>query len=246
MAAGHRPEEFLIAEDLMLLLLDDTKGTIIGGGAAPYLLAGALLSDLALLERIELGPKEGLFRQRKLLPRGQGRLSNPLLQQALDEVAHKPRPAQSIVNKLEDGLDEQVPVRLVERGLVRQEEKTLLRFISQTIYPSVDVTRKQAVRNEIRGVLEHGLTARPHIAALIALLSAAGSLKRVFKDQGLPWSTEVRQRAREIQKGDWGSGVISAAVAACVSSIARDAASAGNHSSSSGGDGGGDGGGGGD
>lgn len=233
---GNRPEGFLIAEDLMLLLLDPRKGTILGEASASFLLGGALLSELALVERVEQGPKEGLLRKRKLLALGSGALPDPLLQQAWDEVAAKPRDAQTVLGRISQGLTEVVPARLAERGLVRQEEKKLMLFVTQTRYPSVDSSRERAVRSEIHGVLADGLTARPRTAALIALLSAGGSLKRVLKDT-TPWSAPVKQRARDIQKGDWGAGVVSAAIAASISAIATDAGT--SSSSSDGGDGGG-------
>lgn len=244
MSTGYKPEDFLIVEDLMLLLLDDEKGHIVGESTAPYLLAGALLSELTLLERVEQGEKEGMLGRRKLLALGQGPLPDPWLQRAWDEVAAKPQDAQSVLTKVSKKLTEEVPARLVERGLVRREERKLLLFISQTRYPSADSSRERLVRNEIRGVLADGLTARPRIASLIALLSAGGSLKRVLKDQDVPWSSEVKQRAKDIQKGDWGAGVVSAAVAASVSAIASSMPTAGTYSG--GGDGGDGGGGGGD
>ncbi|MCE0535415.1 GPP34 family phosphoprotein [Kineosporia rhizophila] len=236
---GHGLEDFLIAEDLMLLLLDDEKGTIHSESSAPYLLAGALLSELTLLERVAQGEKEGLFGRRKLLPLGQGPLPDPLLQEAYDEVVDKPRDPQSVLSKISKDLHKRVPARLAERGLVRLEQKKVMRIFSQTRYPSIDQSRERAVRNEIRAVLADGLTARSRVAALIALLSAGNSLKHVLKEQDVSWTPEVKQRAKEIQKGDWGAGVASAAIAASVATIAGGAAAAGTYG---GGDGGGDGG----
>ena len=244
---GYKLEDFLIVEDLMLLLLDDEKGTTIGASAAPYLLAGALLSELTLLERVEQREKERLLGKPKLVALDGAPLPDPFLQRAYDEVAAKPRDARSILTKVSKELPKDVPARLVERGLVRREDKKLMGFIPQTRYPNVDGTRERAVRSEIAGVLANGLTARPRVAALIALLSAGGSLKQVLKDQDVPWSAVVKQRAKEIQKGDWGAGVVSAAIAASVATIVGDAGAAGSYGGGDGGggDGGGDGGGGG-
>ncbi len=256
MATGYRPEDFLIADDLMLVLLDDEKGTTVGSSTAPYLLAGALLSELALLQRIAPEEKKSLFGRRKLLALGPGPLSDPLLQEAYDEVATRPQDGRTVVTKLSKNLLERLPERLVHRGLLRREDKKVMLIFTQARYLPVDRSRERTVRNEIRGALADGLTARPRVAALIALLSAGGSLKQVLREQDVPWSPDVRRRAKEIQQGDWGAGVVSAAIAASVSTIAGDAGSAGSYgggdssdgsgSDGGGSDGGGGGGGGGD
>lgn len=232
MTTGYKLEKFLIAEDLMLLLLRNEKGTIIHQAATPGLLGGALLSELALLERIDMVAKKGFFGKRKLLTLGQGALPDPLLQQVHDEVGAQPQDAQTVLTKISKELQEVVPARLVSHGLVQQIEKQLMPFVTETRYPSVDGSRERVVRSEIKGVLVDGLTARPRIATLITLLSAVATLKRVLKDQDVTWSAEVKERAKEIRKGHWGAGVVSPAIAASVSGIASDAAAIGTFESS--------------
>jgi hypothetical protein len=214
--------DVLIVEDLMLLLLDDQKGTAAGAQALEYVLGGGLLVELALRERAEQEDKKSFLTGRKILAIGSGPLPDPLLQDAYDTIAEKPRGAQSVLGKIGKGLPKAVSARLVERGMVREEKSHVLGIVPRTLHPAADKARETAVRQKVRAVLADRTTPDPRTASLIALLSAGGVLKASLKDMDPPlkWSSEIKKRGKEIQDGDWGASAVSDAVKAMAASMA--------------------------
>jgi hypothetical protein len=200
-------DEMLIVEDLMLLLLKDEDGSVALEVGLPSALGGAVLVELALLGRADQNGDRTLLGGRKVLAAGHGPLPDPLLEQGYRKIAERPLSAQSIVPELGDGLDVVVSQRLVDRGLVRAEHQKWLGLIPRTKHPAQDSTYELQLREKIRAVLADGRAADPRTAALIALLSANGTLKPLLKEMTppLPWSSEVKDRAQRIGKGDLGA-----------------------------------------
>ncbi|WRL66498.1 GPP34 family phosphoprotein [Blastococcus brunescens] len=65
-------DDLLIVEDLMLLLMDDDGASVQGAGTLHYTLGGALLTELALLGRVETDGT-GIVNGPRVTPRAQGR-----------------------------------------------------------------------------------------------------------------------------------------------------------------------------
>ncbi|MBT0768789.1 GPP34 family phosphoprotein [Kineosporia sp. J2-2] len=218
--------QMLLVEDLMLLILDDRKGTAAGYNAVQYMLGGGLLVELAMLERVTQEGEKTLLSRPYIVATGEGPLPDPLLQQAWDTIAEKPRGAQSMLARIGKGLHKTVAARLVDRGLVREEKRQWLGVFPQTTHPAADPAREAAVRREIRAVLADGAQPDPRTAALIALLSAGGVLKASLRDMDPPlrWSGDIRRRGKEIQDGDWGAQAVSDAVKAAAAAIAASTA----------------------
>ncbi len=218
-------DHMLIVEDLMLLLLDDEKGSVAGEQALSYILGGALLVELALLGRIEQSDRKSRLSGRKVVVTGEGPLPDVLLQEAYDIIAEKARGAQSILRRIGGGLHQAVPDRLIERGMVRRERGKLLWVIPRTLHPAVDTSREVEVRRTMRAVLSGQEPADPRTAALISLLSASGTLKASLKDMDppLPWSHDMTERAKHLQKSHWGAS----AVGDMVTAIAAGAGASG-------------------
>ncbi len=99
--------DLLLAEDLMLLLLDDETGAVRQTHVRP-LLGGAVLADLALAGAVEVEEKRGVWHTAKVHPVDGARPSDALLAAAYDEVAAKPRSAQDLVNRIGKPLKDDV------------------------------------------------------------------------------------------------------------------------------------------
>src|SRR6478672_1803197 len=91
----------LLAEDLLLLLLDDDKGRL-RTSYADTVLGGALLTELALLGAVTVPEKTSVWRTAKVHAAGTP-VEDPLLHAALAVVAEKDRSAEDLVGRLGKG-----------------------------------------------------------------------------------------------------------------------------------------------
>ncbi|HEX7303231.1 GOLPH3/VPS74 family protein [Lentzea sp.] len=205
----------LIVEDLALLLMDDESGTPAAAGTLHYAMGGALLVELAL---------EGLVdvRDRKVVPTGDAPPQDPLLRGGWDKVAEKPRSVDSLLLKIGADVWKKVVDRLVDRGMVRREEKRVLGLFRTTSLPAADTRHEEEVRQRIRAVLVDGQEPDPRTAALTALLSASGALPALRPK--LAWSGDVARRAKELERGNWGAEAVSSAVTRTAAAIAASSA----------------------
>jgi len=78
----------LIAEDLLLLLLDDNKGTTPSGTAVSTALGGAVLLELALAGAVDAG-KRSRWKQPKVHVVDAARVTDPLLARAFAQSRRK-------------------------------------------------------------------------------------------------------------------------------------------------------------
>ncbi|AOS66042.1 GOLPH3/VPS74 family protein [Actinoalloteichus hymeniacidonis] len=214
--------DLLIVEDLMLLLLDDKTGSPAGAGTLYYTLGGAVLVELALQGRVEA--EEGRFSLNgpKINVVGDGPLSDPLLQSAYDKVAEKTQRVQPLLIAIGADLWKVVVERLLERGLIRRETRKVLGLFKTTRLPAEETGYEAALRQRVCDVLEDGAPADAHLAAVIGLVSASGTLPTL--DPAPKWSGKVHDRAKEFEQGNWGSEAVNAAVMRTAAAIAASSA----------------------
>ena len=212
----------LIAEDLLLLLLDDEKGTLAAADKIQPLLGGAPLLELALAERVEVAEKARRWSWAKVVVTGTP-LGEPVLDEALARVAEKPRTAQDLVTRLGKGTKDRLLDRLVERGMVERHAGRVLGIVPRTTWPARDARHEESVRALLQGALVQGLTPDARTSALIALLAAIDHAHKVVDRGGLPART-VKARAKEISQGAWAAKAVRDAVAATQAAIATSIA----------------------
>ena len=208
----------LIAEDLLLLLLDDEKGTIRGSSYLSTALGGAVLIELALAESIEMAEKTSVWRTAKVRALDAPGPSDPVLVDGLATVNEKERSAQDLVTRLGKGLKETLTERLVQRGLVHRQEDKVLGVFHRTRWPAADAAHEHDVRRKVTAVLVEGAQPDPRTGALVALLAAIDQVHRVIDHEGLS-SREVKKRAKAIGEGDWAAKAVRDAVAASVTAV---------------------------
>ena len=115
----------LIAEDLLLLLLDDESGKP-QTSALAVALGGAVLVELALAEAVAVEEKTTVWRSAKVRPVPGAATSDPVLADALATVGEKERSAQDLVTRLGKHLDEVLCTRLADRGILeRRDDKVM-------------------------------------------------------------------------------------------------------------------------
>ncbi|BCB75210.1 hypothetical protein GCM10022251_34330 [Phytohabitans flavus] len=215
---AEQPDE-LLAEDLLLLLFQPNPGrgtgTIAGENTLFYVLAGAVLADLALGDHV-------------LTERGRGGAtlvkaiesrppSDSILRSAWDYVVPKPRGVQTVLAAVGPPLRGPLLDRLVERGHLRRSSRKTLGLFTTTALGEGDTGRRARLLAEVRAVLVDGAEPQPRVAALAALLSGGGTLPQF--DPEIPWTSPVIARAKELEQGNWGAGAAAEAVTRTVTAI---------------------------
>jgi Golgi phosphoprotein 3 GPP34 len=215
--------DLLVVEDLVLLLMDDDGASVQSAGTLHHTLGGAVLTELALLGRVETDDT-GVVNGPRVTPVGAGPLPDPLLQSAFETVARKTQRVQPLLLALGADLWRVVRDRLVDRGLLRREERRWLGVFRSTRWPAADAEHEAQLRARVRRVLEDGDEPDARTAAVIGLLSASGALPSLRPP--LPWTTRTATRARELERGEWGPAAVGTAVARTAAGIAAASAAA--------------------
>jgi len=227
--------DLLLAEELLLLSLDDEKGSDQTWSSVDGGLAGALLLELTEDGALRLDEDD------KLAPGG-AVPADPLLVEALEAVrsADKPRDAKHWVSKLSDELKplrRRLAERLVELGILGEDRKELLGLTVSRRYPERDPEPERALRARLLAILTGEAEPAPRDAELIGLLRPFDLVaKNVLREH----RKEAKRRAKEIaETGPVGSAVSSEVADVQVAIMAGTAAAVFVDGGGGGGDGGG-------
>jgi hypothetical protein len=169
---------FTLAEEFFLLSIDDARGKIITAvsDGLKIGLAGALLADLALHNKINLVNKRLAVIDPS--PTGEALLDEALARLAADK---KPRKTSAWVEKLADRkLPKKTAQRLVEKNVLQIVEKHYLWVIPYEVFPQVDASAKYWVKQHLRSAVLAGGETTPGIIAFLSLLKACRLLNLVF------------------------------------------------------------------
>jgi Golgi phosphoprotein 3 GPP34 len=209
----------LIAEDVLLLLLDDVKGTASTGGSTDAVLGGAVLAELALLGLATEEEQKSRWRSgRVLATRPAPADLDPVLAEALATIAGKDRKASSLVTKIGKGLDDRLAAGLADRRILRRREGKRLGLIPRTTWPAADPSRDQQLRRTITVCLADGGRPDERTAALIGLLWAADEAHKAVAANTATTRRQLKKRAKEIAEGQWAAKAVKDAIAAAASS----------------------------
>ncbi|AGZ41228.1 GOLPH3/VPS74 family protein [Actinoplanes friuliensis] len=197
-----------VAEDLLLLLFQPDSGTIAGENTLFYVLGGAVLADLALGEHVRTAP--GRMGSVQVEAVEEHPPADPVLRSAWDYVAEKPRSVQTVLAAIGPPLRAPLLDRLVDQGHLRRTSRKVLGLVTVQKLADGGTGHRDRLLADVRAALVDGVEPEPRVAALAALLSGSGTLPQF--DPGIPWSTPVIQRAKELEQGNWGAGAASEAV----------------------------------
>jgi Golgi phosphoprotein 3 GPP34 len=199
---------FSLAEDLLLLLLDDESGkSVVDGSRRDHAIAGAVLVDLARLGRVSPAEAGDDAKKGYAVVRGSGTTGDPVLDAALAKLAEKPVKMDRAVELFAKNSTDAVLDRLVERGLVRREETKLLGFKRKS-WPAVDVEHEGEVRRQIDAAVLRGEQPDERTGCLITLLHVTDAITKVVDGD----KSKVKARAKEIAESDWASDAVKKAI----------------------------------
>ena len=193
----------LIAEDLLLLLLDDKSGKLETTYAEPVL-GGAVLIELAMSGLLDVRKSDGMWARSKVhVVSGSPRPQDPVLEDALQRIGEKERTAQDLVGRLGKGLRDTLLDRLKGRGIVRLQEDAGPRSLpAQALASRRLQPRGRRPSRDLTAALVQGVEPDQRTAALISLLSAIDRAHKSVDLAGLS-KGEVRKRAKAIAEGAW-------------------------------------------
>lgn len=186
---SSQPQVMLsLPEKLFILAIDDDQGAITASvkNKLRYGLAGAILSELAILGKIV--SEEGRIRVADATPTG-----DPLCDHALTRIAamKKPPKMERLVNDLaKEPLFKQTAERLAERNIITIEKKNFAWISPSVVYPQVDGSTKYWLKARLRAIILAGEKPEAKDIALFSLLTACQLLRLVF-------TRDERQSARK-------------------------------------------------
>ena len=183
------------AEEILILVLDEGRGDLAASLPRRSLdlgLAGAVLMDLALENRIDTDPQ-------RLMLVDATPLGDQILDPTLAEIAResKSRDIRYWLGRIADQGDQvrrAALTRLIERGILRTEAEGLLSMVPSVSrsrhYPAVDGPPVEEARLRIMRVLFSDSVPDPRDIAMIALANACGVFRTIL-------SSEEREQVRD-------------------------------------------------
>ena len=209
----------LIAEEFLLLSFDSETGkSLIASDRLGPALGGALVAELALMERIGVTPPEAGWNKRgrltitNLTPTDDTELDEALRKIAESEGKKVKAVLSDLASKkvrLSYQLRERLLERLAKAGVLTPQQGTVLGFIPRTTWPAGDLTPVDEVRQRLQSALVSGLTPTERTVALIALLQVTGLLPKVVTTED---KRALRARAKQLSAGDWVAEAVKEAI----------------------------------
>ena len=207
-----------IAEEVLLLLVDDRTGRfLVESTKLDNVLAGAVLVELATIERVGFAPAGGRLRRGRIVVLDPTPPGDPMLDRALATIAAgRPAKPDRLIAKLRKGLRSRLLERLGEAGAVRRTTRKLLGILPRTTWPAAASRHKQELRARLQDVLVAGASPDSRTAALVSLLSAVNAAPKVVDGH----KKAVRARAKDIAAGDWAGAAVKKAIDAVNEAVA--------------------------
>ncbi|WP_433222614.1 GOLPH3/VPS74 family protein [Dactylosporangium sp. CS-047395] len=208
-----------LADDFLLLALDDKGNNLAGDPGLDYGLAGAVLLDLMLAGRLDLA-------EQRVTVTDPAPTGDPVTDGALTRIAGagKPRKPDDWIQPLTDGLRAELLDRQVAAGVLRRDQDRVLWVFPRTRYASATGAEPAAeteVRRELAAALDGAGPVSARTAALLGLLQAVGLARKVFPDRP---AKELKARLDEIAAGNWAAEAVRQAIARIQALIATMAA----------------------
>ena len=198
----------LIAEDLLLLLTNDTSGQLaVPAAHADAALGGAVLAELALLGKVGLSDEADGGKPGRLVVGDPSPPGDAVLDAALEVVlAHQGKKPSAVIRPLGKHLRQILHERLAAAGVLRAQQARILGIFPAHRWPALDTSHEEQVRQQLAGALTGQTPPDCRAAELIALLHALNCEHKVIDPRLYGLSRrQLRARAEEIAIGSWAS-----------------------------------------
>jgi len=205
-------------EEIVLLALDDQKGKFVDLPplALEQALAGAVLLELAFQNRIDTDPAHLMLVSDQVTG---DKILDPILKGiARAQDKQNAKYWVGVISADGEKIREAALARLVEKGVLKREEKKILWVIPGRRYPMIQNKEEEEVRKRIRSVVVDGAIPSPRDVVLISLGSACQLLRTVLTDADL---LKYSPRIAEVAKMDLIGQAVSKSVAEVQEAVMR-------------------------
>jgi len=216
----------LIAEDLLLLLTDDRTGKLLAPSTElDVALGGALLIELALLDRVDVSQRGARVQEGRLLVSDRSPTADDLLDEALTLLAaSEGKKPKDVVRRLGKGVRGRVYARLAAQGILREERGKILGVLPVHHWPAADAEHETEVRERLAQALGAGTVDEARTGALVALLYALKAAAKVINPDSAGVSKkELNANAKRVAEGNWGAQAVRQAIDALNAATASGA-----------------------
>lgn len=186
-------------EEILLLALDDDKGTTPLEGTFRNAMGGAILAELTLMGALRVDEDK----KKKVHPDPAARVDDAILAECLAMVRDKDKPqaASTWVQKFAGlkNLKERAARQLVDRGVLVEEEGTVLKIFKRTLFPERDGGPERDLRRRMeKAIFTYSSEVDSRTVIIVALAKATGMLDKAFDKKRLK---EQKQRLEDIMSG---------------------------------------------
>lgn len=210
-------EHLYLHEEVALLALNDEKGTLDYPVGLSSVLAGAILSELFLAERIKIVGKT----TKTVTVKDKSPMDHGIIDACLAMIAdsEKLRNIKHWVDKIawKPELWNDITQKLCDRGILRKEKGKVLFIFSRTIYPEQNSRpERKLVERLKKAIFRDSLKVDERTMILIALLHKSELLYVPFSRK------EIRDRKRHIEriiKGDLIADATASAIEAAQAAV---------------------------
>ena len=215
---GKNKDMLTFVEEIVLLALDDKKGKFVDLPplALDQALAGAALLELAFLSRVDTDLTHLMLVSDKATG---DKMLDPILRQIAGAKDKKDAKYWvGVISADGEKIRDATLARLVEKGVLKREEKKILWVIPGRRYPMIQNKEEEEVRKRIRHVVVDGAIPSPRDVVIISLASACQLLRSVFSDADL---LKYSPRIAEVAKMDLIGQAVSKSVAEVQEAVMR-------------------------
>jgi Golgi phosphoprotein 3 len=189
-------DDLFLHEEILLLALKDNSGTLASGTHYQYALAGAVLAELLLNQRLSVEEQK---KKKYARIESSTLLGDPVIDECLNKVvtAKKRQQLQTWVSRFSGvkDLKNRVAQQLVNRGILRIEEDKVLLLFKRKLYPEFNPEpERKLIKRLHEALFSEESDIDPRTVVLLSLANSAYLLKVIFDKK------ELKARKQRIEK----------------------------------------------
>lgn len=186
-------------EEILLLALKDEAGTTYSGTSWPYAVAGAVLAELMLEDRLRLEDRKG---KQHVVLANSSQLGDPVSDQVLEKIANTKKSADLTtwlgrVTAMKD-LKHDIAEQLTLKGVLKVEAHRVLLIFSHRVYPELDPAHELEIMHRVEhSVFSDEPSLDTRTAILVSLAHVSGVLNPLFGKKRIAERKERLDRIAE-------------------------------------------------